>query len=976
MESKGVTKRKSAKAEKKSGAKEGGAEGVVKKPKSSRNTEKRRERSKVAARCRRGKESEIFTELSNCLPVAESSRSNLDKASVMRLTLCDLKMKQMLENVGGFGKELEVCSATGEENLFDALINSAVSGFVLVCSCDGDVIYVSEGIASCLGLSQYEVMGQSLLEFSHPCDQGDVTDMLLSSNNNKSVAEARSSLFRMKSTNSTRGRNAHHRSSNYKVVSCMGRIFSADIKVMVGGDEPTEEHQVKKWFVGICEPLLHPSDVDIPLNKQTFLSKHSPDMKFEYVDESISEFMGYKGEDMIGKSLFDFYHACDGDGISRSFRSLYTKGQTVTDRSRFLAKGGGWIWVVSQATTINNNAGKPTSVVCIHFVTSGVECDDEIVSHVQLRDPNEPIIPTKKPEFIPTVQPVLEKIPLHESTNLQNTNPIANPMLEEITAEPALIVNPFTGPIRSKPTPSTTKIFAPRTEDMDTGFLMPVNDTLIVTKDEPVDLTHLAPIAGDECVPLSNVPLLDDLLQWLDAADMEYTVLEGYEEPFPLPLISATGGSMIDSPIPIVGMTSDMNSVVKDDAMLDNMTHSPQNCDSPLLLSTDPTLLSSSDPMLLSPFKTPSPEPFSTASVDSPTCADLMSSDLFSTHYYSEHDTHGSRGGLTAGSSSHKSKGGGGCEDDDPFNGFPMVSDFQEVLLSPGGCLEGAPKPTSFSEVTVNLIDTGTGIDEGALKIKKDDGYIGLDPNKGFALMSKEPNIALGNLQCLARGNTGPNPEATGSPPSNRTGERPLPCKVAKFNFTDEHGNDKVWLQIPSTAPSQPPWDMGVNGAPQSQSHEVGEEISTRKRSNSITIGTQTQHVQEITRQEQIQLQRQQQLEKYQRLLMNPAVIQAIMLNRRLRPAARGGGATENSRKRNFVGELLANGGLLSNPMVLFDDNMESLIPTTANTGGGVVGLELPKRLVQLTNQDCEVNAPLNSQPLLDGPDILNALDT
>lgn len=65
---------------------------------SSRNTEKRRERSKVAARCRRGKESEIFTELSNCLPVSESSKANMDKASIMRLTLCDLKLRKMMEN--------------------------------------------------------------------------------------------------------------------------------------------------------------------------------------------------------------------------------------------------------------------------------------------------------------------------------------------------------------------------------------------------------------------------------------------------------------------------------------------------------------------------------------------------------------------------------------------------------------------------------------------------------------------------------------------------------------------------------------------------------------------------------------------------------------------------------------------------------------------------------------------------------------
>lgn len=48
-------------------------------------------------------------------------------------------------------------SHSSEDNLVDALINNAVSGFVLVCSCDGDVIYVSEGIASCLGLSQVDI---------------------------------------------------------------------------------------------------------------------------------------------------------------------------------------------------------------------------------------------------------------------------------------------------------------------------------------------------------------------------------------------------------------------------------------------------------------------------------------------------------------------------------------------------------------------------------------------------------------------------------------------------------------------------------------------------------------------------------------------------------------------------------------------------------------------------------------------------
>jgi len=57
----------------------------------------------------------------------------------------------------------------------------------------------------------------------------------------------------------------------------------------------------------------------------------------------------------------------------------------------------------------------------------------------------------------------------------------------------------------------------------------PVSDynfTSLIFPGEPDDLTHLAPIAGDECVSL-NVPLLDDLLKSFDQANMEYS-LSGY----------------------------------------------------------------------------------------------------------------------------------------------------------------------------------------------------------------------------------------------------------------------------------------------------------------------------------------------------------------------------------------------------------------------------------------------------------------
>lgn len=43
----------------------------------------------------------------------------------------------------------------------------------------------------------------------------------------------------------------------------------------------TQQH----YLIAVGEPIPHPSNIEIPLDKQTFLSKHSLDMKFTYADD-------------------------------------------------------------------------------------------------------------------------------------------------------------------------------------------------------------------------------------------------------------------------------------------------------------------------------------------------------------------------------------------------------------------------------------------------------------------------------------------------------------------------------------------------------------------------------------------------------------------------------------------------------------------------------------------------------------------
>lgn len=69
-----------------------------------RNNEKRKEKSRDAARCRRSKETEIFTDMSQALPLSQQQVTQLDKASVMRLAISYLRVREMV-NIGMYANQ-------------------------------------------------------------------------------------------------------------------------------------------------------------------------------------------------------------------------------------------------------------------------------------------------------------------------------------------------------------------------------------------------------------------------------------------------------------------------------------------------------------------------------------------------------------------------------------------------------------------------------------------------------------------------------------------------------------------------------------------------------------------------------------------------------------------------------------------------------------------------------------------------------
>uniref|UniRef100_A0A8C1KIK1 Hypoxia-inducible factor 1-alpha n=1 Tax=Cyprinus carpio TaxID=7962 RepID=A0A8C1KIK1_CYPCA len=327
------------------------------------SSERRKEKSRDAARSRRGKESEVFYELANQLPLPHNVTSHLDKASIMRLTISYLRMRKLL-NSDESEKENEV------ESQLNSFYLKALEGFLMVLSEDGDMVYLSENVSKSMGLSQFDLTGHSIFEFSHPCDHEELREMLVHRTGSKKTKEQnteRSFFLRMKCTLTSRGRTVNIKSATWKVLHCTGHVRVQECGE-VSGDSGFKEPPLT-YLVLICEPIPHPSNIEVPLDSKTFLSRHTLDMKFSYCDERITELMGYEPDDLLNRSVYEYYHALDSDHLTKTHHNLFAKGQATTGQYRMLAKKGGFVWVETQATVIYNpKNSQPQCIVCVNYV--------------------------------------------------------------------------------------------------------------------------------------------------------------------------------------------------------------------------------------------------------------------------------------------------------------------------------------------------------------------------------------------------------------------------------------------------------------------------------------------------------------------------------------------------------------------------------------------------------------------------------
>ncbi|KAF5273430.1 hypothetical protein FQA39_LY07447 [Lamprigera yunnana] len=346
-----------------------------------------KEKSKNAARSRREKENAEFLELAKLLPLPAAITSQLDKASVIRLTTSYLKMRQVFPDGLGDAWGAAPVASTREAPIKElgSYLLQTLDGFIFVVAPDGKIMYISETASVHLGLSQVELTGNSIYEYIHPADHEEMTAVLSPSmpppgvSPNQDYESERIFFLRMKCVLAKR--NAGLTNGGYKVIHCSGYL---KIKQFSASASPYEGCYQNMGLVAVGHSLPPSAITEIKLHMNMFMFRASLDLKLIFLDARVAQLTGYEPQDLIEKTLYHYIHGSDIIPMKFSHHQLLCKGQVTTKYYRFLSKGGGWVWMQSYATIVHNSrSSRPHCIVSVNYALSDLEAKDLILNSAQ-----------------------------------------------------------------------------------------------------------------------------------------------------------------------------------------------------------------------------------------------------------------------------------------------------------------------------------------------------------------------------------------------------------------------------------------------------------------------------------------------------------------------------------------------------------------------------------------------------------------
>ncbi|XP_026462933.1 aryl hydrocarbon receptor nuclear translocator homolog [Ctenocephalides felis] len=361
-------------------------------------------------RRRRNKMTAYITELSDMVPTCSALARKPDKLTILRMAVAHMKALRGTGNTSTDGSTYKPSFLTDQE--LKHLILEAADGFLFVVSCDtGRIIYVSDSVTPVLNNSQSDWYGSCIYDNVHPEDVEKVREQLSTQESQNTgrildlktgtvkkeghqssmrlcMGSRRGFICRMKvgnvppesmslgHLNRLKQRNSLGPSrdgQNYAVVHCTGYIKNwPPTGVQIDRQTEEELHASHCCLVAIgrlqVTSTANTSDLSGSHSQSEFITRHSLDGKFSFIDQRVMNLLGYSPPELFGKSCFDFFHPEDQSHMKENFEQvLKLKGQVVSLMYRFRAKNREWVWLRTSAFAfLNPYTDDVEYIVCTH----------------------------------------------------------------------------------------------------------------------------------------------------------------------------------------------------------------------------------------------------------------------------------------------------------------------------------------------------------------------------------------------------------------------------------------------------------------------------------------------------------------------------------------------------------------------------------------------------------------------------------
>ncbi|XP_045464697.1 protein cycle isoform X2 [Harmonia axyridis] len=334
---------------------------------------------------RRDKMNTYITELSSMIPMCSTISRKVDKITVLRRAV------EYLKSIRGptqsyTESHFKPPFITDQE--LKHLILQVAEGFLFVIGCDrGKILYISESVSKVLYFSQNDLLRQSLFDIVHPKDVAKVKEQLSSSEHNprekfmgsrisRLCPGARRSFFcRMKrnitaqiqdKANSPEENDEENRITErrYAVMHCTGYLKSWH-PTKIGIDETDIDIDGDSYnvscLVAIGRIMNHIASTATASQQRIntmpiqFVSKHTLDGKFLFVDQRVTLVLGFLPQELLGCSMYEYFHPEDIPILAETHKSvLQTMDRFFTKPYRFKTKVGVYVDIQSEWRAFKN----------------------------------------------------------------------------------------------------------------------------------------------------------------------------------------------------------------------------------------------------------------------------------------------------------------------------------------------------------------------------------------------------------------------------------------------------------------------------------------------------------------------------------------------------------------------------------------------------------------------------------------------